>query len=750
MVATKLLADSRAHSSDSTASSAGGGDAELNRPVDMEAQLGGAARAAQFVGRARQRRGAVSVASDTPLTAKQIEDVRQAIFVSLGPTKAKKLLGLFEGVTTLQVAQQFVAYHEDELGLLGRIQAATALSTSLETWQANQAKARLEMAVSVWGEPPPEPEPEPEPELTAEEQAALTAAEDARRALEAEEARRRASEAAAAARRAVRRALSREDRMLLDKAEKELAAAKSQLAEVSRRLVLLEGQEADILRQLAEGGLTAEQEATLRARLEKVRSEMDKMKRKQKSLRDRIARAEANLRLILAGGGAQLREKAAENLDNALKGEVTRTRPRSAGAGPQRNPYAGTRWDPGRFGERAHLDRSSLSPGLGFASPLQCPQPLEQPKNLPGSALLVQRSPSAEERILGHARLLAAEHRARSFEMRYIAPHSDTVRAAKMARKWEKLTARLVQRVYGAKPLGSAYSLLEPDDGGRFDTEHPFVSPAAISAAADIFVGTAPTHPVLAVPLVSARRVAEDVAQSKQMMIEHVVDNIAMEGQDDDRWRNSNHRPQPQHHHSAANLVARRRPTSAREATTRQRPSSAGAVIMHTAVPAAVAYSLSVAAWEDTVLSETAVAADIGAVELQNSSEGIEQQQLAQQVQGRPSPGPPTAALDQYLRIEVKPTPPTARRTESMPPPPHVAMARTEPPAPDPWVAIELELALGREERRQQAERRQNIAQPPTSVLFQTGGLLRGCSQPPRQNPGNVSSRRGTPVRLVY
>ena len=663
------------------------------------------------------------------------------------------------------MAQQFVAAHEDEFGVLGRIQAAIALSSSLESWQASQTKERGEVnsAVNTWlGQP------DPEPELSAEEQEALEAA---RRALEAEEARRLTRAAEEGPRRAARRALSREDRAMLEKAEKELAAAKAQLDGVDRRLTLLDGQEADTLRRLAEGGLTEEQEVVLRARLEKVRGEKNKLKLKQKQLRDKIARVEANLRLILAGGGAKMREDAAANLRNAARGEATtRTRPRSAGVpvAPLRNPYVGTRWDPGLYEDRAHLDRSNLSAGLGFSSPIQCPPPVEHGERWgpPGSAMLVQRSPSAEERFIGHVNLLAAEHTARSLELRYIAPPPERLREAKMARKWEKLTVQLVQRAFGAKP--SACSTLEPDDGGRFNREKPYVSAATISAAADVFVGTAATHPVLAAPLASAR----SAAKSDQMARECALIVAMSVGSSNQRQRQQQQQQQQQQQHSRTGARVRQRPSSAGAAvSTRARPPAA--------VPAAVAYSLSAAgsSWADTVVNETtaefcsrvnettaevveavpSMGAAAAAVELQNSSEEWpagppppEQQQL-EPAQWRGSP--PTAALEQYIRLEVKkPTPPTARRDETATAP-YVAMASTGPsllPADeDPWIAIGLGLALGREERRQRVEE-QRMARPPKSVLFQTGGVSRSRSSCPQlyaaaaaAAASNGSQRRG-------
>ena len=72
----------------------------------------------------RRRRGAVAVASDATLSSKQHDDVRQAIFVSLGPKRSGPLLKLFAAVKTVSMAQQFLRVHDSDLGVLGRIQAA--------------------------------------------------------------------------------------------------------------------------------------------------------------------------------------------------------------------------------------------------------------------------------------------------------------------------------------------------------------------------------------------------------------------------------------------------------------------------------------------------------------------------------------------------------------------------------------------------------------------------------------------------
>jgi hypothetical protein len=435
--------------------------------------------------RRRVRRGAVSVSGSTPLSEKQTHDCRQAIFVSLGPKRSAPVLKLFSAVRTLQHAQQFISAHESELGVLGRIQAATALSTSLRDWQATQDASRMQHGLEMWRQP--EPEPEAPPELTAEEKAAALAAETARIAMEEEEARRRLREAAAAKRRAAKKALSRQDLAALHAAEQELAAAQAQLQLIDRRLARLHAEEAEILRQLASGCLTPEQEAALRDRLDKLRTEKDRLSLQREKLARKIDRLAANIEAIIAGGDAALLQSDAGGARRTGEDQRTRWQQQQQ---PPRNVYAGTRFDPGKF---------TLGKGLAFSNPLQCPAPPREPARYPGSALLVERSPSAEERLEGHRTLLAAEAKARAYERRHNPPSVEALRSLKCARKWTKLTAALTRRnamLGSSTGSGSARPVCLPDDA-----ELPAMSEAAeISRAANVFIGTAQTHPYLTTP----------------------------------------------------------------------------------------------------------------------------------------------------------------------------------------------------------------------------------------------------------
>lgn len=427
----------------------------------------------------RRRRGAVAVACDAPLTSKQHDDVRQAIWVSLGPKRAGTLLKIFAEVKTITMAQRFLSSYESELGLLGRIQAATALSTSLASTERDINRMQGTPGMEGGGDTVPVPSEE----AKAAEKAAVAEAEHARAALKEEQARRRTLQLAAAKRRAARKALSSQSRAALAAKETQLALAQNRLQELDRRLNALANEEAVILRQLESGQLTAEKQAVLRHRLEKLGIEKQRLTSQQAKLRSKIAHLQADIETILTGNMDQLATDGVVDEREQTAGDQN-----AADLNSQRNPYEGTRFDPGKFRERLGAS------GLAFGNPLQCPAPPPEPKRRPGSALLVDRSPSAEDRLEKYRQLLASERQVRHAELQHNQPSAAVLCTIKAARRWQRITGALKRRYRLRGPGFDSCLRLPGADLGQT------VSDGAISAARNVWCGTSRTHPFFELP----------------------------------------------------------------------------------------------------------------------------------------------------------------------------------------------------------------------------------------------------------
>eukprot|EP01048_Picozoa_sp_COSAG05_P007970 COSAG05_NODE_584_length_8527_cov_46.366279_5_plen_286_part_00 len=99
--------------------------------------------------RVRSRRGGISVDTSDHLAPEVKDACRQAIFVSIGPSKAKKMLRDWDhSVHTVGMAQKFIELHEAKLGMLGKIQVRPI--HSLHASAPHNPCARLSPSSPSW------------------------------------------------------------------------------------------------------------------------------------------------------------------------------------------------------------------------------------------------------------------------------------------------------------------------------------------------------------------------------------------------------------------------------------------------------------------------------------------------------------------------------------------------------------------------------------------------------------------------
>lgn len=627
----------------------------------------------------RRRRGAVAVSGDEPLTSKQHKDCQQAIFVSLGPKRSAPLLKLFNAVKTVQMAQQFISAYDSELGFLGRIQAATALSTSISKLQLNDSRMQ---GVATRRDSSSEAS-----ELSEKEKAAAAEAEAVR-----------ARQAANAKRRAALKALSPQDRAMLAAAEQNLAVAQDQLRAVEKRLAALAVEEADLLRQLESGQLTPKQQAAVQYRLEMLRAEKTRLVSQRKKLRSKIARITAHIETILAGNAALLRANGAVGGSAKAGGDHDSRKKRVAKV---RNLYAGTRFDPGKFQQRLG------ETGLAFNNPLQCPSPPPEPRHFPGSALVVDRSPSAEERLNRHRKLLVSEAADRYADMQYNLPSAAVLRTIKASRRWERFMGALVRR-HRLRALGFDRCLRLPEDAADLGQE---VSSAESNAAQNVWCGTPRTHPFLGSNLGLPKYLAQrfDTEDHLHMELGSLICDITQQFTREPATADTEN--------GSCHNVAELHTSRAGRYTLPGRTQSFSTTSL---VPAAVAYTL----WQKGLDQE------LGHTPGQVGSDIKRKRDKATLYTKRPqSARTHVVGVDAHLRDRVDPlaTPtfqPSNEIDNSKVSTCSLEAEEAEEEEEKIWHTIEQQITAGVEERRLQKEH-QSKALPTQAELFQIGGTSR-------------------------